>query len=249
MSGISNEVLELFAGLYSRLNKLNSYNDILILGQTSVVDYTELDKIVNNALFYPPLQIIKTLDTSIVKIENLQRKGLELLDQVKVYYRFEDNADLFMADEDDANLVKNEFYKQVSLELKTYHLKLTDLKETVLSNIESTDEDSLSYQLRKAKDLPTRKLALSIEQTALLFHYLRMFGVVPNERLLPNGKLAIPISLFTGYSVKNLTSDNGFGKIDLIKSDEIGDKNLATLEGLLEQILNTIRLDIQGDKS
>ncbi|MBL7739291.1 MAG: hypothetical protein JNK14_08720 [Chitinophagaceae bacterium] len=260
MDTITNPVLTLFSDLFTRLNHLEKYHEIVIKGSLPIPNTLMINRITNEAYNYPNDEVLKAIDFSIGKINTLQGYGRRIVDGVGV--EVEDAVHGYVqATIEEAEKEKDALYENICNELKFYSAKLLAIRETLIfgNELEKVNNtDSVKALLLKAKELPTEMLELDIRQFALFFQYLRDVHVLPKERHLPNYKLAIPLSLMTGFSPKTIANEEGFGDIYNIKSDanchlDGTNKpfyNLNSVKRTLEKILALVDADIkeQSDK-
>ena len=251
-------LLQVFAPLLTKLNKLEFYHDTIRYGEVPD-DYYLLNEIEKEVFNYSPKDSILLIENCLSKIEQLKEKGESIISPVSVDDYNIDVGDYMPANEQKTNETKKELYSAISTELMIFEFKLILLKELLITNQNFGQEPGISennLELSSEQKLPKPILGaietpLDRYQTALLFHYLIDRKIILHYSDTALGTI---VGLLTGHSPNTLTK-KGFGAISAIKSDhpdavnkdeskEIKNYNLNKVKSQLVQIIKDIDTEV-----
>lgn len=240
-------LLQLFAPLLSKLEKLEFYRETILYGEIPDDSYImgEIEKEIFN---YPPKDSVSIIENCLSKIEILRERGESIVEYVLIDV-YEDRADGYVPANELQNAeTKKELFSQVSFELNLFELKLIGLKETLLKNLSFdgiTDTEN-KLEIDTKKKIPDRirdvmDTPLDRYQTALLFHYLKDRKIV-----LPYSDTALGmlVSRLTGHS-ENTLAKHCFGAIANIKSDNPKSVNKIDSKGIANYNLNKVKTELE----
>lgn len=240
-------LLQVFAPLLTKLNKLEFYHDTIRYGEVPD-DYYLLSDIEKEVFNYPPKDSIQLIENCLSKIEQLKEKGESIVSIVSVDDYNIDVGEYMPANEQKTNETKKELYSAISTELNLFELKLILIKELLITNQDigqesgSSDnklEISNSQKLPKAISSPI-ETPLDRYQTALLFHYLIDRKVILQYSDTALGTL---VGLLTGHS-SNTLAKKGFGALAAIKADHQEAVNRDESKGVRSYNLNKVKSEL-----